>query len=406
MKHYKILTIIMLLGMFMCSCTSCEKTVENSVKVKAIRGSKIGEVIEEPLERKKINDMSKFYYNNEDVNYVFVEKIEECEFQLTIYLDNPEAYGIDSLRIKCDDEDAEIMIDGLYKPIAKESDGSRVINWASEDPYEKTFYIKLGNEPDYNFNIFEITDIRLAGHELFLSKETNSFAFGNNLFHIYKIDYDILTKNVISIDDRTIRINYLIKEEYKDNVKNIRIDGESSNSDGIWEFTEEKSFVVTYEFHTINSTYIGHNKFIDSVKKISLESFEYNEWINNGYIDKNSYLINDTLIGEQMLPGYALHFSISDGIYNDCLKVTYKGIEVEMVHEYWYRGGCIIFYAPTNDDFVFDYSKPIDMFNDISLKVKEFKFYIGDTTYELVFETVNVKNLGDIELPIGLREVI
>lgn len=104
---------------------------------------------------------------------------------LTIKLNNPESYGIDALRIHCDDESALIVVDGEPQKLAYEADGTRVVNWSSENPYEKTYEILLRDEND--INTISILDIRLAGHAKFQSKEREVDSLGRNELKVYRV---------------------------------------------------------------------------------------------------------------------------------------------------------------------------------------------------------------------------
>ena len=64
---------------------------------------------------------------------------------------------------------------------------------SSEDPYEKTYNVRTTSTE--NLLSFKVIDIRLAWHDTFLSKESNSDDFGNNKLDIYKIDSDAFEIN-------------------------------------------------------------------------------------------------------------------------------------------------------------------------------------------------------------------
>ena len=61
-------------------------------------------------------------------------------------------------------------------------------------------------------NSFKVVDVRLAGHDKFQSKETNSTDLGNNELHIYKMDEDAYTLNVIENTFDYIKFNFNIKD--------------------------------------------------------------------------------------------------------------------------------------------------------------------------------------------------
>ena len=193
------------------------------------------------------NNTIKLLSNENEINYIVIYK-SQTDITFTITLDNPEAYGIDALRVYCDDENAQIQVDGEYKPIAQESDGTRVINWASEDPYTKTYNIRTISKDA--INSFKVVDVRLAGHDTFQSKETNSTDLGNNELHIYKMDEDAYTLNVIENTFDYIKFNFNIKDEYKNIISNIKVDGlEMDEELGYWMLEESKNVSITYDYY-------------------------------------------------------------------------------------------------------------------------------------------------------------
>ena len=193
------------------------------------------------------NSTIKLLSNENEINYIVIYK-SQTDITFTITLDNPEAYGIDALRVYCDDENAQIQVDGEYKPIAQESDGTRVINWASEDPYTKTYNIRTTSKDA--INSFKVVDVRLAGHDTFQSKETNSTDLGNNELHIYKMDEDAYTLNVIENTFDYIKFNFNIKDEYKNIISNIKVDGlEMDEELGYWTLEESKNVSITYDYY-------------------------------------------------------------------------------------------------------------------------------------------------------------
>lgn len=120
-------------------------------------------------------------------NYILIYK-DENNIQLTVQLDNPKGESIDALEIACDDEDAEILVDGEYKSLNVTSNG-RVVNWAQEDPYEKTFYLKTISQDD--LNTFRINDIKVNG-------AWQNKGLDNNELSVYKITKDDLEVKFIT----------------------------------------------------------------------------------------------------------------------------------------------------------------------------------------------------------------
>ena len=140
--------------------SSINPIIENSVKIRSINAS---ETSVEPVSVKARNKKEANDTETED-NYIIITK-DVTDVQFTITLDNPEAYGIDALRVTCDDPEAQIQVEGEWKPISQEANGTRVVNWSSEDPYEKTYNIRTTSLED--LYTFKVVDIRLAGHDTF-----------------------------------------------------------------------------------------------------------------------------------------------------------------------------------------------------------------------------------------------
>ena len=219
-----------------------EQTIENNlVKIKSIS---VNEKNNTQLKARVRNQKG-----NENSNFTVITK-EQSDVQFTITLDNPEAFGIDALRIYCDDINAQIQVEGEWKKIAQENDGTRVVNWSSEDPYEKTYNIRTTSLVD--LVSFKVVDIRLAGHETFLSKQSKSTDFGNNELLIYKMDTDAYDLDIVSNSFKRIKFGIKIKENVT-NLSNFRVNGEEANSEGYWEIIkEEENIEVSYDFELVN----------------------------------------------------------------------------------------------------------------------------------------------------------
>lgn len=213
---------------------------ENEVKIKKI----VANALDEDNNTQSISKKEKNKHEDE-INCIIIYK-SQTDIQFTIKLDNPEAYGIDALRVKCDDENAQIQVDGEWKPIAFEDDGTRVVNWSSEDPYEKTYNIRTTS--DDAMNIFEVIDIRLAGHSKFQSKETKNTDIGNSELQIHKMDEDAYRVDVIENTFEYIKFKLAVKESYKDIIHNITVDGETADSEGIYTLYENKNITVKYDY--------------------------------------------------------------------------------------------------------------------------------------------------------------
>ena len=226
------------------------KVVENSVKIKSIKANEteVAPVMAKMSSRTKLNTKS----TTDDINYIIITR-PQTDITFTITLDNPEAYGIDDIRITCDDPNSQIWLadgngSGEWQKIQREADGTSVVGWDSANRYERTYNIRTTSEDA--INSFKVVDVRLAGHDKFQSKETNSTDLGNNELHIYKMDEDAYTLNVIENTFDYIRFNFNIKDEYKDIISNIRVDGlEMDEELGYWMLEESREVEISYEYY-------------------------------------------------------------------------------------------------------------------------------------------------------------
>ena len=141
-------------------------------------------------------------------NYVLIYK-DENNIQLTVQLDNPKGESIDALEIACDDKNAEILVDDEYKPLNVGSNG-RVVNWAQEDPYEKTFYLKTISQDD--LNTFRINDIKVNG-------AWQNKGLDNNELSVYKITKDDLDVKFITNTTEYYECEFI----YGEKVSNLNV---------------------------------------------------------------------------------------------------------------------------------------------------------------------------------------
>ena len=178
----------------------------------------------------------------DDIQYVVIYKsLQEISF--TIKLDNPEARSIDAIRLKCDDPDSKIQIDGEFKPLVKEDDGTRVVNWSSEDAYEKTYRIQLQSE-EY-LNTLAVTDIRLSGHEKFQSKEMDVKSLGRNELKIYKME-DAEFQHTFYTNTPEFYKETIVSGS---SVSNLRASGAGSKiEDGYLTVTESGTCAIEYDY--------------------------------------------------------------------------------------------------------------------------------------------------------------
>lgn len=141
-------------------------------------------------------------------NYILIYK-DENNIQLTVQLDNPKGESIDALEIACDDESAEILVDGEYKPLNVTANG-RVVNWAQEDPYEKIFYLKTISQDD--LNTFRVNDIKVNG--AWQNKGLN-----NNELSVYKITKEDLDVKFITNTTEYYECEFI----YGEKVSNLNV---------------------------------------------------------------------------------------------------------------------------------------------------------------------------------------
>lgn len=141
-------------------------------------------------------------------NYILIYK-DENNIQLTVQLDNPKGESIDALEIACDDESAEILVDGEYKPLNVTANG-RVVNWAQEDPYEKTFYLRTISQDD--LNTFRVNDIKVNG-------AWQNKGLDNNELSVYKITKDDLDVRFITNTTEYYECEFI----YGEKVSNLNV---------------------------------------------------------------------------------------------------------------------------------------------------------------------------------------
>lgn len=241
------------------STTSSTDTTSNIVKIKSLTAS---ETTGNILESRNYSPKALSYFDvaggsntsdasseshesaENNIQYIVIYKsISQIKF--TIKLDNPEAYGIDAIRLSCDDANALIKIEGSWKEISVESDGTRIVNWSSEDAYEKTYDIKL-TSTEY-LSTLSVKDIRLAGHQNFQSKESNVYDLGKNELKIYRMnDTDITFKTIYNKPTSETAGEYCWKFETANNITDIEVDDLTPNEHGEYVITEDQTVKYTF----------------------------------------------------------------------------------------------------------------------------------------------------------------
>lgn len=124
-----------------------------------------------------------------------------------------------------------------------------------------------------------VVDVRLAGHDKFQSKETNSTDLGNNELLIYKKDNDAYSLNVIENTFDYVKFNFNVKDEYKDIISNIRVDGKEIDPElGYWVLEESKKIKITYDYYLKDydiSVNIEEEKGVGLVKYYKHPDYQY-----------------------------------------------------------------------------------------------------------------------------------
>ncbi len=202
-----------------------------------------------------------------DINVDYGDEADEYEnysyVTFTVELDNPEGYGIDALRFWSDDKSALILVDGVWRKIAYEADGTRVINWSSENPYEKTFDIMLCGDAD--INTISVVDIRLAGHAKFQSKEHEVKHLGHNKLLVYRVPF---TEQPFM---RTNTAEYYMEFfKTKNYIQNVEVNGAGSRiENGFIVATENGMLTGSYDYVFEDGT-VFHSVFEREVQLLDL----------------------------------------------------------------------------------------------------------------------------------------
>lgn len=301
MNKFLILLCMVMISLSLISCNNQtdnggngnNETKENSVKIKSIDAKETSEAEVSNVKARMHKNRSGITAGTVDgINYIIIYK-SQTDITFTITLDNPEAYGIDDIRITCDDADSQIWLTdgnggGEWQPIRREADGTSVVGWDSSNRYERTYNIRT-TSPDA-INTFKVVDVRLAGHEKFQSKETGSTDMGNNELHIYKMDDDAFTLNVVENTFDYIKFNFNIKEEYKDIISNFEVkDVEYDEENEYWVCYESKEIEVEYDYYME-----GHDLKIKRKDDINIKTLEFVSPIDTYPVGGGAILYNPT----------------------------------------------------------------------------------------------------------------
>jgi hypothetical protein len=189
----------------------------------------------------------------------------QSEITFTIKLNNPKGESIDAIELTCDDPNAQIMVDGEYKPIQfnENSEGvkSRIVNWAQEDPYEKVYYIKTTSMDD--INTLRVIDLKVNG-------EWQNHPLSNDELKIYKMNEEDLKWKFVQNCFNWYKWSF----ENSERISNLKVmfDGEEvlANSEGVYKI--ERSGLVKWEY---DYTYEGITVHWNDERNIELVEIVY-----------------------------------------------------------------------------------------------------------------------------------
>jgi hypothetical protein len=176
---------------------------------------------------------------------------EENEIIFTIYLENPKGESVDAIELSSTDEESLVLVDNEYKKIRINGD-RRILNWAQEDPYEKTYYLKIF-DTSKPVNI-EVIDLKVNG--VWQNKTLN-----NNVMEIHKLPQSDYSFSMIhnTFDEYRFSINHSSK------IENLVVKEAIQNNDSSYSMRSEG--VLEWSFD-----YVGTNKII---KRSNLKNIEF-----------------------------------------------------------------------------------------------------------------------------------
>lgn len=283
----KLLLLFLFLPLLLVSCGGKKSQgIKDDVSLKTMSAK----VIEE---RSIMSATMSVTEENQDYQFLIVEK-ENQEFNLTIELNNPNDYHIFDFTLECDDQDAQIYLDGTFQLLS----GLRSINWNGGTNTRYTIALIISSDSYLN-------SIRLTS--LYYSDRTdNSTKLSANLngkgvVDIYKVDsmtigynnYDnIYIQNMDShVDVSTIMVNGV---PYNN--------GADIDKDDIYiTFTYELSNGVRYndtKYFIRNSKVVSTNyrtNFDDTIR-VQILPFYFN---GQESVNVKLYLIDGTLFESQ-----------------------------------------------------------------------------------------------------------
>ncbi len=206
---------------------------------------------------------------------------------LTVSLDNPEAYSINALKLKCDDLNAIIYIDGKQQKLDVNGDGSRVVLWNSEDAYQKQYHIILASQ-ELKTTI-SILGVRIEGHDSFISYENNKNG-KNNVLDIYKLSNDDIGVKTIYNSPSEYCFKMICNENYIENL--VVSAGDSiinSDNDGLYK-TAADSISCTYSIIDKDTKSNVEWKLSREIEKLAIKGLCYPIVYSSEYLATGLYV--------------------------------------------------------------------------------------------------------------------
>lgn len=199
--------------------------------------------------------------------YIVMYK-SEVDIKFTITLNNAKGESIDAIQLTCDDPDSKVLVDGKYVNIQFDENNSRIINWAQEDPYQKTYYIQTTSQTD--INTIRVVDLKVNG-------EWQGVELSQDELKIYKLNENDLVWNFVKNTFTEYVWNFSTEECITNLV--VSMDGETVAADENGNYTITKNGKVEYEY---DYTYEGVTLHWKDSREIKLLEIEYVPGIDGG----------------------------------------------------------------------------------------------------------------------------
>lgn len=252
-KNIAILSLLMVL-------TSCGPSVstKDMVNIRELSANATPTSSQTGLQSLSRN-ISKNLKNDGDNQAVLLYDYESI-FYLTITLENPKAETIDAIQLTSYDPSAKVFVDGSYKPIHYDN-GSRIVNWSQEDPYEKV--IQINSSLNNNENFVEITDLKVNG-------KWQNEELHNNTLYIRRVAQNGFSFSQIHNSFK----DYKFKFNTDENVSDIRVDGAVKNQDGTYSAKQNGRISWTFKYNVDGISYLkGGHKDITLLKVVDTYNY-------------------------------------------------------------------------------------------------------------------------------------